>query len=39
VTHTMKIKRSALEARYGGLAEEAFGGDVSAKDPGVIWEQ
>ena len=38
VTHTMKIKRSAIEERYGKLAEDAFAEVVSVNDPLVIWE-
>jgi long-chain acyl-CoA synthetase len=38
VTHTMKIKRSAIEKRYHQLAEEAFTRGTSLKDPAVMWE-
>ena len=38
VTHTLKIKRSALEKRYRSLAEGAFDLGASAKVPLVIWE-
>lgn len=36
-THTLKIKRSALEARYRHLAEAALSGAVSTAEPRVIW--
>jgi long-chain acyl-CoA synthetase len=38
VTHTMKIKRGALEERYCSLAESAFSAGASVKDPLVMWE-
>ena len=38
VTHTMKIKRAALEKHYGSLAELAFTNGASIKAPLVIFE-
>jgi long-chain acyl-CoA synthetase len=38
VTHTMKIKRAALEQRYGALAEKAFSIGASVKQPLVLLE-
>ncbi len=38
VTHTMKIKRAALEKRYGALAEKAFSIGASVKQPLILLE-
>ena len=38
VTHTMKIKRAALEKHYGALAEKAFSSGASVKEPLVVFE-
>ncbi|PLW81450.1 AMP-dependent synthetase [Kineobactrum sediminis] len=37
-THTMKIKRAALESRYGPLAEKVFLGDASVVSPLIAYE-
>lgn len=38
VTHTLKIKRAALEERYRATAEAALAGDVSTDNPQVLRE-
>lgn len=38
VTHTLKIKRAALEERYRGMAEAALAGGASCDDPQVLRE-
>jgi long-chain acyl-CoA synthetase len=38
VTHTLKIKRSALEQRYFSHSEAAFSAGASPNKPLVIWE-
>lgn len=38
VTHTLKIKRSALEQRYFSLSEAAFASGATPGEPRVIWE-
>jgi long-chain acyl-CoA synthetase len=38
VTHTMKIKRTALEKRYGDMAEKAFATGASVKAPLLMFE-
>lgn len=38
VTHTLKIKRAALEQRYAALAEKAFSIGASVKQPLVLLE-
>jgi long-chain acyl-CoA synthetase len=38
VTHTLKIKRSALEKRYDALADSAFSSGASINKPLIIWE-
>ncbi|MCZ6829303.1 MAG: AMP-binding protein [Gammaproteobacteria bacterium] len=38
VTHTLKIKRSAIEERYLSRVEKAFSCGASARDPLVMWE-
>jgi long-chain acyl-CoA synthetase len=38
MTHTMKIKRVALEKRYRALAERALAGPVSTDSPAVLRE-
>jgi long-chain acyl-CoA synthetase len=38
VTHTMKIKRAALEKHYGQLAEKAFSNSASAATPLIMHE-
>lgn len=38
VTHTMKIKRAALEKHYGQLAEKAFSNSTSAATPLIMHE-
>ena len=37
-THTMKIKRASLEARYGEVAESAFSSGASVEEPLVVYE-
>jgi long-chain acyl-CoA synthetase len=38
VTHTMKIKRAALEKHYGPLAEKAFSRSATAATPLIVHE-
>ena len=38
ITHTMKIKRAALEKHYAALAEKAFSSGASVKTPLVMFE-
>jgi len=38
LTHTLKIKRSALEKRYDALADSAFSSGASIKKPLIIWQ-
>jgi len=38
VTHTLKIKRAALEGRYGAVAERAFLSGASPKKPLIVFE-
>lgn len=38
VTHTMKIKRAAIEQRYLSQAEQVFNRGASTKDPLIVWE-
>jgi long-chain acyl-CoA synthetase len=37
-THTLKIKRSAIEDRYRCRVENAFSSGASVAEPGVTWE-